>query len=129
MERKILVATYGTLRLDQGNYNHLLKNKSDYIGKTSITGFDIIPGWGFPYAREKENKNEGIVVVDVFKVDPQVFKNLDRLEGYPSFYDRKLINTEFGEAWIYFYNQAKGEPLPDGDWVKFISQKRDGGGY
>jgi gamma-glutamylcyclotransferase (GGCT)/AIG2-like uncharacterized protein YtfP len=41
--------------------------------------------------------------IEVFRVDSDaVGRGLDRLEGYPSFYDRRLIRTSHGDAWIYF---------------------------
>jgi len=39
---------------------------------------------------------------EVWEVDSATMETLDRIEGYPNFYNRKKINTTMGEAWIYF---------------------------
>lgn len=118
-----MVAAYGTLRVDQGNYNWALKNKSDYLGQDRIKDFDLIAGTGFPYAVEN-NDSEGNILLDVFMVDANVMKSLDSLEGYPSFYNRKQVSTKFGKAWVYFYNRAKGgEIIANGDWVDHIDSR------
>jgi gamma-glutamylcyclotransferase (GGCT)/AIG2-like uncharacterized protein YtfP len=123
--RDILVGAYGTLRLDQGNYNWLLKDKSDHVGSYVANDFKLIAGTGFPYAVETED-GSGKVLLDLFLVDEHVFKSLDRLEGYPNFYNRKKISTPHGDAWVYFYNQADGgEVISDGDWVKHISNRHE----
>jgi gamma-glutamylcyclotransferase (GGCT)/AIG2-like uncharacterized protein YtfP len=39
---------------------------------------------------------------EVWQVDEDIMQQLDYIEGYPEFYDRKQINTTSGVAWVYF---------------------------
>lgn len=39
---------------------------------------------------------------EVYDIDDGAFKDVDSLEGYPGFYDREEIDTEYwGKCWIY----------------------------
>ena len=50
---------------------------------------------------------EGFIQGEMYKVSIEAFKGLDRLEGYPHHYNRKLVKSTTGEeAWIYFYKTA-----------------------
>lgn len=42
---------------------------------------------------------------EVWEIDDEMFRRTDRLEGYPHFYDRKEVDTPYGQAWIYFLNR------------------------
>ena len=111
-----LVAVYGTLRQGQGNYHRLLsqyemitlERTEEEWEMHSLGGFPaIIPGF--------QN-----IVIEIFDVDRTTMDALDRLEGYPNFYDRRQITTSLGDAWIYFQHELSWDedPIPDGDWVK-----------
>lgn len=41
---------------------------------------------------------------EVYEVSKDCFKRLDRLEGYPDFYNRTTLHTHFGKAWMYHLN-------------------------
>ena len=61
------------------------------------------------------------LTVEVYEVDEPTFQNLDMLEGYPSFYNRKQVDTSKGAAWIYFLEGREGYSnayIPSGDWTK-----------
>ena len=38
----------------------------------------------------------------VWEVNEDTFQVLDQIEGYPDFYDRKLVHTTEGKAWMYY---------------------------
>jgi gamma-glutamylcyclotransferase (GGCT)/AIG2-like uncharacterized protein YtfP len=70
------------------------------------------------------------VVVELYDLtDPDLLAAVDALEAFDpddvagSEYVRRLVDIvdgPVGEAWIYVYNgppEAKGAPIPDGDWV------------
>jgi len=40
----------------------------------------------------------------------------DYLEGYPTFYNRTLIPTEYGDAWVYYLSSANYEVIESGIW-------------
>ena len=120
-------AVYGTLRLDQGNYNWCLKNQEGvrHVETKTISGYDMFSLGGFPGIK----KSNGDIVVDIFEVDnPNVEQNLDGLEGYNennlegSMYVKD--KTDEGE-FIYIWNSAReGQKIEDGDWVKFNNQNK-----
>lgn len=116
------VATYGTLRLGEPNWDRYLLD-SEYIGTHRATGFDMYAGFGYPYALE----GDGDITVDVFEVDAKTFKDLDVLEGYPRHYKRKLVPVGGEVAWIYYTdNQMRVEnlkPVSSGDWVQYLEER------
>jgi gamma-glutamylcyclotransferase (GGCT)/AIG2-like uncharacterized protein YtfP len=115
----MLVAVYGSLRKTLGN--HYLLSEAQYLGTTTTTGFTMFSLGGFPYILP--SNNETPIVIEVYKVTSEEFDRLDRLEGYPRFYDRKVISTEFGDAWIYFIDEHKDVPeVPHGDWLQYTKE-------
>lgn len=124
---KILVATYGTLRKNQGNYRHILKPSptAKYLGTTKTEPkYRMYSLGGFPGVLEGGDQS---ITVDVFSVEDEETKaRLDMLEGYNgeenrdhNFYNKILIPTEFGEAEFYIYNSQPSESyrIPSGDWL------------
>lgn len=55
---------------------------------------------------------------EVYRVNDAGLKVLDRLEDYPRLYDRILIPTPYGRAWVYVYRGrlAGRQPIGSGDW-------------
>lgn len=56
---------------------------------------------------------------EVFEIDS--IEAVDRLEGYPRHYDRKLVDTPFGSAWMYFQHRSISskdnyDTVPSGEW-------------
>ena len=110
------VAVYGSLKKGFGN-NQLL-------GDSELKGVDkTLPEWtmysmgGFPCITEEPGTS---IHIEVYEVDEQVFRRLDMLEGYPSFYNRKEIETQYGTAWIYYIKDKSSTMLLDnvesGEW-------------
>lgn len=132
-----LVAVYGTLRPGNGNFSRILKPEFDcgveYVGKTTVEGFRMVSLGGFPAIIPSDNKSD-TVVVDVFSIpedNRRVKLALDALEGYQDeenhWYNRVLIDTEYGEAYIYVFDSKEliglygdREIVPNGDWNRFI---------
>jgi gamma-glutamylcyclotransferase (GGCT)/AIG2-like uncharacterized protein YtfP len=46
---------------------------------------------------EEDNK----IFVETYEVSNNVYKSIERLEGYPSFYGRTPVETPFGESAVY----------------------------
>lgn len=117
------VAVYGSLR--KGLSNHHVIDGAEMIGKTKIKGFDMHSLGAFPFITH----GDGEVTVEVYEVpDMDYARGLDALEGYPNFYDRELVETEFGEAWVYFIDDeatADHPPVPDGDWYEYLKARRE----
>jgi len=125
--KKYLVAVYGSLRKTMSNYQYYLSD-SEYKGT-----FPTEPEYTMHslqwYPGLKLNGNTS-VVMEVYEVDEEVLKNLNRLEGYrygepATFYDRIEINTPWGKAFTYIYVKelSKNSIVESGDWVEHLQKK------
>lgn len=93
----------------------------NYLGPSKVQGFSIYHYSSFPAVAPNED-NSGEVHGEVYEVED--IRPLDRLEGYDegreaTFYNRKLVKTDFGDAWIYFMEkkQVKGcQKISSGKW-------------
>lgn len=109
-----LVFVYGTLKQGFNNYRFL---QPRIPTKAIAPGFDLHSGPGYPFAI----RGKGIIEGEVYEVDDETLKRLDRLEGVPSLYQRiktKVIsnNTQV-ECWIYVSHLAERFPKIDlGIW-------------
>ena len=79
----------------------------------------------FPFIKSSGAEKE--ITVELYSVSEKVFANLDMLEGYPNFYDRKLVKDDEGnEGWIYFIDKDSYSQNPPhvvhGDWVKYLDE-------
>lgn len=118
-ERNILVAVYGSLK--KGFGNHVLLEDAEFLGEDWIPGWDMYSLGGFPAITPSHrlrclDKND--TKIEVYLVNEKEFISLDRLEGYPSFYNRTKVHTHYGEAWIYFMSEPPkyGELIKEGVW-------------
>jgi gamma-glutamylaminecyclotransferase len=105
------VFVYGTLK--RGFGNHRLLARAALVGEATIRGSMHDLG-AFP-AVAIDGK-AGTVHGELFDVDSPTMERLDRLEGTPHFYQRKLVHTSAGEAWVYVMASAKlaGRPVVSG---------------
>ena len=113
---KTYVFVYGTLRKEQVNH-YLLEDAmycGDFVTPAKFKMFDLgaYPG--------VTSGGRSSITGEVYEIDRKQFARLDQLEGYPQLYDRKLIPTPFGQAWIYLYKEslAGRKLVVGGDWVK-----------
>jgi gamma-glutamylcyclotransferase (GGCT)/AIG2-like uncharacterized protein YtfP len=106
MTKKITV--YGSLLEGLGNWKWHLDNKeSKKLGEHILEGgFKMISLGGFPGLIPDEKVNNKIFV-ETYEVSDNVFKSVERLEGYPSFYNRRKVETPFGESEIYVLASAR----------------------
>lgn len=115
------VAVYGTLR--QGFGNHRLLENSNFLGKTKTKPVFNMHGHIVPWI---SNGGTTQITVEVYEIDEETLEKLDWLEGYPSYYNRQLIDTEFGEAWIYFIDhRSVGNTIESGDWAEYRRHLND----
>lgn len=105
-----IVFVYGTLKKHFGNH-HILQD-SKYLGNDKIKGYDMYSLGPFPGIVESEN-GEGIVQGELYEVNDEVLKELDRLEGYSdsdpfnSLYIRKeTVSINGTTCYFYEYNKA-----------------------
>lgn len=109
---KNLVAVYGSLRSGFSNHDLLDRGGAVQLGDDVIHGdYTMLNLGGFPGLILE---GDTPITIEVYAVDDRVFNNLDRLEGYPTFYNRKKVGTAHGEAWIYYLNEPR---YPGREWA------------
>lgn len=128
MVKKSLYAVYGTLRKGHGNHRLLNNEFCTLLGTTKTAPkFKMVSLGGFPGVIP-DGGGEQAVTIEVYEVNhPEVEQRLDWLEGYPSFYNKMEIDTEFGKADMYILDEARYGSRPiveSGDWNQFVEQNR-----
>jgi len=124
MSEKIkLYAVYGSLKRGFGNHRLLQNKDAKFIGTTKTKArFSLYSLGGFPGIK---NDGKTAVEIEVFDVQtPELESRLDMLEGYGgansryNMYNKEVIDTEFGKAFIYTYNGGVSEDrfIEAGKW-------------
>ncbi|GAA0793267.1 gamma-glutamylcyclotransferase family protein [Marinobacterium sediminicola] len=113
------VAVYGTLKRGQSNHHYLAS--AQYLGAAQLEGFALYDLGPWPAVK----REPGQIQVEVYAVDAPTFAALDELEDYcaeapaTGLYDRIEVDTPFGLAWLYLYNESvqPRQRLASGNWV------------
>lgn len=92
-----LLAVYGTLK--SGHYNHSVIDDATFIGPATLPGWEMYSLGAFPAIVPSDDSNE-TVYTEVWGV-PNL-ERTDTLEGFPNFYNRKKVDTPYGEVWVYY---------------------------
>lgn len=128
---KHLVAVYGTLR--KGMRNHRFLHDSEFILGGAFSGYEMRNLGVFPCVMHAPN--DCIVHVELYHVSDNTLNNLDKLEGVPHLFKRRVLGTldvGEGEQDIYLYiiedesyrDDDKYPVIRDGDWVKYLNKLR-----
>lgn len=126
------ICVYGSLRKGMGNHR-IIENSQLVSTETVNLPFEMIDMGSYPGLIRSKELNE--IVIEVYQVDMPTYERVSRLEGYPSFYNRELIETSVGAGDIYFLDNDKGREYPryprvnktaEGvfDWVKHLQKSR-----
>ena len=118
------VAVYGSLR--KGLHNNSLLRNAQFLGEALTTPeFQLVSLGSFPAIKE----GNSAVKVEVYRVDKSTMQSLDWLEGYRgegcnNFYDKELIDTPYGKAYIYTMRgcERHSSVVDSGDWTTFLQQ-------
>lgn len=123
---KVLVATYGSLRKRMENFVVNKMADAKFVGTgTTCEKYDLFRYGGayFPSVSLVHSKSDKPVVVDVFETTEDGLNGpYDRLEGYPGFYNRTMVDVcldgEVVKAWMYHIDEDQGDEnrVTDGDW-------------
>ncbi len=114
-----LVFVYGSLKKEYSN--HTVLGNAKLLGK-GITKckYTMVSLGGFPGILLL--KETSTIKGEVYKVGE--LGNLDRLEGYPTFYNRVKVNVELEKtdvsAWMYYLTNGEGYKeatiIKEGEW-------------
>lgn len=113
------VFVYGTLL--RGEVNHHLLAGAQFLGPhRTLPCFALYLLGAYPGA---VRGGHCALVGEIYGVDRAGLRRLDRLEDYPRLYDRRLLPSPYGQAWIYLYRGAlRDRPvIPGGDWRAFAA--------
>lgn len=123
------VFVYGTLR--RGESNHPWLARARYLG-SMITRpqYTMIDMGGYPGIL---SPGRTAIVGEVYQLEENRLPQLDILEEVPELYQREVIETRFGQAWIYVLSDMlrtqmhKAEvhyaKIGHGDWVRYRKTK------
>lgn len=121
MKQKVFV--YGTLL--EGEPNNYLLASSEKLGDAEVTGLEMYSLGAFPACVQSEYI-EDVVHGEVWEVTELTLTRLDRLEGYPDFYNRIEVATPFGIAWVYVCEEARGRNrIKSGNWREHLTDEVD----
>ncbi|MCG6940732.1 MAG: gamma-glutamylcyclotransferase [Thiohalocapsa sp.] len=115
MEHRVFV--YGTLL--RGEVNHHLLTDARFLGAhRTEPRFTLLVLGAYPGLIAG---GETPVHGEVYAVDAAGLRRLDQLEDYPRLYDRRLIATDHGSAWVYLYRGPRRDRvrLAHGDWRSY----------
>ena len=119
-----LIFVYGTLKEGFGNHAWYLKGKSKKIGscKTSPHHSMISLG-GFPGVIYGEGHTA--IKGEVYEIDEETSAAIDGLEGYPTFYNKTKVYTNWGLADMYILSkkflsrlhETDRKTIDSGEWT------------
>ena len=113
METCNLVFVYGTLMSGYGNNRLLDRHEATFVGEDKTEDVFVLGDVGFPYAVTKEGlETSGYdfdedllkpIIGEVWEIpNDDCLSSLDRLEGVPNHYQRKLTKMQSGlTVWMY----------------------------
>lgn len=123
-----LIFVYGTLR--KGYWNHKFIENSTFLGKGyTVSDKFVMRAVSYPFVSDavgNDIRNSTKIFGELYAVTDAVFKDLDRLEGYPRFYDRRQVEVEIRGngtevAWMYINNKPSGRIIASGNYEEFKS--------
>ena len=130
---KKLVTVYGSLLKGLSNWHwHLNNPESKLLGEHTLNGgFVMISLGGFP-GLIPDDKSKDSIFVETYEVTDNVYKSIERLEGYPSFYNKAKIETPFGDSEVYvlsdnYYRETNLVPMDETgviNWRKYRNERQ-----
>ena len=123
----MLVAVYGSLRKTLSNHRVLdgAKYMGNYESEPIFSMYDV-----GAYPAIKENGNTSIIL-EIYRITDDILARLDTLEGFDvdepdsCYYVRTVIETPFGEAYIYTFPHSTDsyKQVQNGDWTEYTTTK------
>lgn len=123
----MLLFVYGTLMRGMRNHGVLGAARARLIGEAvTEPGYRLfeVRGAGFPAL---VRDGTGTVRGELWDLEPDRIVGLDRFEGCPHIYERKLVCLESGQAvFAYFWARDRNAlvPVPSGSWREHLAPAR-----
>ena len=108
------VFVYGTLKRGQRNFHYL--QATEFVGSYTTEAIFTMYAFGdYPAVCEQGHH---AIQGEIYHVSDAQFRSLDELEWYPDFYQRIIIPTHYGDAWMYIVKAelCQGKELIPGNW-------------
>ena len=88
---------YGTLKIGFHNAYYLEDARflSEFVTEPVYSMYDF---GGYPAVSEN---GKTAIAGEVYDISEELLASIDLLEWYPDFYQRVIIETSFGGAWMY----------------------------
>ena len=102
--KKIKVVVYGSLKEGFGNYKYHLGNANRLRDCETLPQYSLFSLGSFPGVIRGGKTS---IQLEMYEVTEEELSSLDRLEGHPRFYEREVITTSEGDAWIYLLDSEK----------------------
>jgi len=124
MRKNKKICVYGSLRQNHGN-NRLLTTSDLLSTETISIPYRMISLGGFPGLISSEENHD--IIVEIWAVDDQTYRNVERLESWPNFYQKALVSTSLGEIEVYVLEsdeyQSGYTEVESGDWNEFYKRR------
>jgi gamma-glutamylcyclotransferase (GGCT)/AIG2-like uncharacterized protein YtfP len=109
-DNKFYVFVYGTLK--KGHRLHRYMDSADFVSESYIRGFKLYSiGW-YPGIVETCDFHD-VVYGEVYCVDSNTMKMLDKIEDVPEEYSRHFVQCQIDDEWVdavtYHYNRQVRE--------------------
>jgi len=121
----MILSVFGTLM--KGHGAHHLLGEAKFLGKTRIAGFRMFDA-GFPFIFEaervgggqEENPMQFSISAEVYEIDSELIRSIDRYEGCPSLFERKQVDVEVNGKFIksFIYVAGPSQDHKDLDEIK-----------
>jgi gamma-glutamylcyclotransferase (GGCT)/AIG2-like uncharacterized protein YtfP len=121
------VLAYGTLRPGEGNHG-LIEDLRPEATTVEVPGYALTTNGAFPYAVAALGEVTVATLLEFHPDDwPEALRRMDRLEGYPSHYGRRVTSCfRAGErltGWLYVPSSdyaATRPRVPGNDWSAHV---------
>ena len=119
MPDTIPIFAYGTLKRGHGNHREL--EDATFLGEAVTVDRFALHVDGLPMV-DRSNPVSPIHG-ELYLVDEATFADLDRLEGHPRYYQRRLTRVKLADqtvrsAWVYFGNYPSGPIVSSGRYER-----------
>ncbi len=111
----IRLFVYGTLKKSFHNAYYL--EDARFLGEF-VTGpaYSMYDFGGYPAVSEN---GKTAIAGEVYDISEKLLTSIDLLEWYPDFYQRVMIETSFGGAWMYVVSESlcADKIIISGNWL------------